>query len=101
MKKATIRSLWKIRAYMNTYLANRKNWKGIGTISYQIEEVFLMNNKNTNSADTRRGTLRMMLEMVGLVAPLKFQMMGAILLGVVGFLLSFGLGIFGGYAVVS
>ena len=60
-----------------------------------------MNNKNTNSADTRRGTLRMMLEMVGLVAPLKFQMMGAILLGVVGFLLSFGLGIFGGYAVVS
>ena len=39
--------------------------------------------------------------MVGLVAPLKFQMMGAILLGVVGFLLSFGLGIFGGYAVVS
>lgn len=51
--------------------------------------------------DRRRGSIRIMLDLVGLVAPLKFHMIGAIVLGVVGFLLSFGLGIFGGYAIAS
>lgn len=42
-----------------------------------------------------------MANLIKLVAPLKLQMTLAIILGVLGFLLSFGLGIFGGYAMVT
>ena len=49
----------------------------------------------------RRNAFKLMKEMIVLVAPLKFYMLLAIVLGAVGFILSFGLGIFGGYAVAS
>lgn len=49
----------------------------------------------------RRNAFSLMANLIKLVAPLKLQMTLAIVLGVLGFLLSFGLGIFGGYAMVS
>ena len=49
----------------------------------------------------RRNAFSLMAELIKLVAPLKLQMTLAIILGVVGFLLSFGLGIFGGYAMIT
>src|SRR3712207_8319741 len=60
-----------------------------------------LKNMSKPSEDTRRGSIRLMMDLIGLVAPLKLQMIGAILLGVVGFLLSFGLGILGGYALIN
>ena len=51
--------------------------------------------------NTRKNAFRLMAEMIKMIEPLKFQMALAITLGVIGFLLSFGLGIFGGYACLS
>lgn len=50
---------------------------------------------------TRRNAVSIMSEMVKLIKPLKFQMMAAILLGVLGFVLSFGIGIIGVYGMLS
>lgn len=49
----------------------------------------------------RRNALRMMGELVRLIRPLKKAMTGAITMGVIGFLLAFGIGVFGAYALVS
>ena len=49
----------------------------------------------------RRSSPEIISQLIGLIAPLKLQMTLAILLGVIGFLLSFGIGILGGYAVLS
>lgn len=49
----------------------------------------------------RRNAFKLMSQMITLVAPLKIYMLFAIILGTAGFLLSFGLGIFGGYALAS
>ena len=49
----------------------------------------------------RRSSPKIISQLIGLIAPLKLQMTLAILLGVLGFLLSFGIGILGGYAVLS
>lgn len=49
----------------------------------------------------RRNAFKLMSQLITLVAPLKFHMSLAIILGAIGFLLSFGLGILGGYALVS
>lgn len=51
--------------------------------------------------NTRKNAFRLMSEMIKMIEPLKLQMTLAITLGVIGFLLSFGLGIFGGYACLS
>ena len=49
----------------------------------------------------RRSSPKIISQLIGLIAPLKLQMTLAILLGVLGFLLSFGIGILGGYGVLS
>ena len=48
----------------------------------------------------RRSGLRIMGSLIGLIKPLAVPMLGAITAGVIGFLLSFGLGTFGAFALV-
>ncbi|MBC2576612.1 amino acid ABC transporter ATP-binding/permease protein [Peptostreptococcus canis] len=50
---------------------------------------------------SRRNAAKLMVEMVKMIKPLKLQMLAAITLGVIGFILSFGIGIIGGYAMLS
>ncbi len=57
--------------------------------------------KGVVSMTKRRSSPEIISQLIGLIAPLKLQMTLAILLGVIGFLLSFGIGILGGYAVLS
>lgn len=49
----------------------------------------------------RRSAIRIMAELIKLLKPLLFSMFLAITSGTVGFLLAFGLGILGGYALLS
>lgn len=48
----------------------------------------------------RRSALRIMAGLIGLARPLALPMLGAVAAGVAGFLLSFGLGTFGAFALV-
>lgn len=50
--------------------------------------------------NNRRSGLRIMASLIGLIKPLAMPMVGAISAGVMGFLLSFGLGTFGAFALV-
>ncbi len=49
----------------------------------------------------RRSSIEIMRKLIVLVKPMKIYMMIAVALGVLGFLLSFGIGIFGAYALAS
>lgn len=49
----------------------------------------------------RRNSIEIMRKLIVLVKPMKVYMMIAVILGVLGFLLSFGIGIFGAYAFIS
>lgn len=49
----------------------------------------------------RRNSIEIMRKLIVLVKPMKVYMMIAVILGVLGFLLSFGIGVFGAYAFIS
>lgn len=49
----------------------------------------------------KRSALKIMTEMIKLLAPLKLEMATAITLGILGFIPAFGLGILGGYLILA